>query len=82
MLDQDTKNEVQAFHHDWMDGKDRKAAISADMKESVEAAAELLKMEKKGVRRLFKLMESFSPTEEYGILELCEELGEKEEKGK
>jgi len=76
-IDQEMKDQVQAAYHDWVDGKDRKTAISNEMKESVEVAAEVLKIDKKKIRKIFRIMEATSLTEEYDLLQLCEEIEKK-----
>jgi hypothetical protein len=73
-LDQDTKQKVKDSFKDWVDGKERKAAISDEMKEAVEAAAQHLNIEKKKVSKMFRIMEKMSMNEEYDLIQLCEEV--------
>lgn len=69
----ETKEKVREQFQDWVASKERKAIISAEMKENIEAVAQLLDIDKKKSAKLFKLMES-DPTSEYNVFQLYEEV--------
>lgn len=74
-MTKETKDNVQAAFQEWMAGKERKSVITSEMKENVEAAAELLDIDKKRALKLFKLMES-DATIELSLFQLYQEVSE------
>lgn len=78
LLDQETKDQVQAYFNDWRDEVDRRAATNTEIKETIEATSQLLNIDKKAARKMFKIMDKMSMNDEYSILQICEEIVKKD----
>jgi hypothetical protein len=68
------KDAIKALYNEWSAAKTHKAEVSAQMKEFVEAVADLLDADKKTATKLLSLMDKQDSKETYDVLNLYEEV--------